>query len=187
MKNLTGILAIAVLILVGLACKDGMETDKANKIIDEANKLITTANENVEKAGKKYDEYTKKVDEIDSEKELEEARDFGKKELFPLYDAMSENFKKASEKFDEASKLKVNPKYKEYLETKTQELKKRSEYALELKKIPQALIDSKKKKDYEENRDKIVESANKMIKEAKELDEKAEKIRKDNPDIIKQN
>ena len=30
----------------------------------------------------------------------------------------------------------------------------------ELKKIPQALIDSKKKKDYEENRDKLVESAN---------------------------
>lgn len=185
MKNLTGILAIIVLILVGLACSDGLETDKANKIIDEANKLITTANENVDKAKNKYEEYIKKVDAIkDNGDGLEETRNFGK-ELFPLYDAMSENFKKASEKFDEASKLKVNPKYKEYLETKAQELKKRSDYALELKKIPQALIDSKKKKDYEENRDKLVESANKMIKEAKELDEKAEKIRKDNPEIIK--
>jgi len=185
MKNFTGILAIAILILVGLACTDSMETEKANGIIAEANKFITTANENAEKAGKRYDEYTKKVEDIKEEDEVDVVRDFGKKELFPLYDAMGENFKKASEKFDEASKLKVNPKYKEYLETKAQEMKKRSEHALEMKKIPQALIDSKKKKDYEESRDKIIESASKMQKEAKELDEKAEKIRKDNPDVIK--
>jgi hypothetical protein len=185
MKNLTGITAILVLIIVGLACKDGFETEKANGIIAEANKFITTANENADKASKKYDEFTKKVDDIDSDNDLKDARNFGKDELFPLYEAMSENFKKAGEKFEEASRLKVHEKYKEYLETKAKELKIRSEYALERKKIPQALIDSKKKKEYEEDRDKIKENADKILKEAKELDEKAEQIRRDNPKIIK--
>ncbi len=185
MKNFTGILAALVLIFVGLACKDGLETEKANGIIAEANKFITTANENVDKASKKYDEYAKKVDDINRDSELKDARNFGKEQLFPLYEAMNENFKKAGEKFDEASKLKVHEKYKEYLEIKAKELKLRADYALELKKIPQALIDSKKKKEYEDDRDKIKEKADKMLKEAKELDEKAEQIRRDNPKIIK--
>ncbi len=186
MKNINGLTAILVLILIGLACSDGMETEKANGIIAEANKFITTANENVEKSSKKYEEYVKKVDGIKSNDEVDKVRDFGK-ELFPLYDAMSENFKKASEKFDEASKLKVNPKYKEYLETKAKEMKLRSDFSAELKKIPQALIDTKTKQDYEKERDKINENIKKMTAEAKELGDKADKIQKDNPDVIKQN
>ena len=185
MKNITGILAVLMILTIGLACSSD-ETAKANETIAEANKFITTANENVEKAAKKYEEYNKKVADIESDEDLNKARDFGK-ELFPLYDGMSENFKKASEKFDEASKLKVDPKYKEYLETKAKEMKMRSDFALQLKNIPQALIDSKQKKDYEENRDKIRETVNKMTKEATDLGDKAEKIRKDNPNIIKQN
>ncbi len=186
MKNVTGILAVLVLIVVGLACSDGLETKKANEIIAEANNFIVTANENVDKASKKYDEFIKKVDGIKNNDEVDKVRDFGK-ELFPLYDVMSENFKKASEKFDEASKLKVNPKYKEYLETKAKEMKSRSDYAAELKKIPQALIDTKNKQDYEKEREKINENVKKMTTEAKELGDKADKIQKENPDIIKQN
>ena len=186
MRNLTGVLAVIVLIIVGLACSDGYETDKVNAMIAEANKFIDTGNESVEKASKKYDEYVKKVEAIKSNDDVEKAKNFGK-ELFPLYDAMSENFKKASEKFDEASKLKNNPKYKEYLDMKVKEFKIRSDFALELKKIPQALIDSKKKEDYEKDRDKLKESSDKMLKEAKELGEKAQQFQKDNPNIIKQN
>lgn len=186
MKNINSLTAILILIVVGLACSDGLETKKANEIIAEANKFITTANENVEKASKKYSEYIKKVDGIKNNDEVDEVRDFGK-ELFPLYDSMGENFKKASEKFDEASKLKVNPKYKEYLETKAKEMKVRSDYAAELKKIPQALIDTKTKQEYQKERDKINENVKKMTTEATELGDKADKIQKDNPDIIKPN
>lgn len=185
MKNLTAILAALLLILVGLSCKD-KDTQKANDMVAEANKFVTTANENVTKAETKYKEYVDKVEAINSDDKLKAAREFGK-ELFPLYDAMSENFKKASEKFDEASKLKINEKHKEHLETKAKEMKLRSDYALEMKKIPQALIDSENKKKYEENRDKIKENAEKILKEAKELGEKAEKIQKDNPEVFKQN
>lgn len=188
MKNLTGILAVLMVVAIGLACSGsfGDDTEKANGVVDEANKFVTSANESVTKAEKKVKEYDEKVGAIKSDAELKAAREFGK-ELFPIYDSMNENFKKASEKFDEASKLKINEKHKEYLETKAKELKVRAEFALELKKVPQALIDTENKKAYLEASGKIIENVKKMTKEATELGEKAEKIRKDNPDVMKQN
>jgi len=188
MKNLTGVFAIFMLLLIGLACSGsfGDETTKANVLVDDANKFVTTANESVTKVGTKADELEKKIDAIKGDADLKSARDFGK-ELMPLYDSMSENFKKASDKFDEASKVKIQEKHKEYLETKAKEMKLRSEYALELKKIPQALIDSDGEKAFRDASGKIAENVNKMTKEAKELSDKADKIQKDNPDVMKQN
>lgn len=183
MKNLIGFLAVLVVFLVGLACNDA-DLEKANGLVREANKFITTGNENIGKADKKYGEYVEKVNGIKSDDDLEKARSFGK-ELFPLFDSVSDDFKKASEKFDEASKLKVNEKFKEYLEAKSKEFKARADYGAEMKKIPQALIDSKNKAGYEEERDKIKEKADKFLREAKEFDEKAEKIRSENPTIFK--
>ena len=63
---------------------------------------------------------------------------------------MVENFKKAADKFDEASKLKLNDKFKEYLETKAKEMKLRSEYAGELKKVPQKMIDSDSESEFKD-------------------------------------
>lgn len=188
MKNLTGILAIFMILAIGLACSGsfGDETTKANTLVDEANKFVTTANESVMKAGTKADELEKKIDTIKGDEELKSARDLGK-ELMPIYDSMSENFKKAGDKFEEASKLKVNEKHKEYLETKAKEMKLRSDYALELKKIPQALNDSDGEKAFRDASGKIVDNVNKLTKEAKELSDKADKIQKDNPDVMKQN
>lgn len=183
MKNSKGIVGLVMVLFAVLACSDA-ELEKANLLVDEANKFITIGNENAEKADKKYIEYTEKVKAIETEDDLENARKFGK-ELFPLYDAMNENFKKAGEKFEEASKLKINNTFKEYLEAKGKEFKLRAEHALEMKKIPQALIDSKSKGRYEDENNKIIEKANKLWKEFKELDEKAEKIRKDNPTVFK--
>lgn len=185
MKNTTGILAILMMIFVGLACSGSDETLKANEIVGEANKFVATANENVVKASAKYDEYESKVDAIKNDDGLQEARTFAK-ELIPLYDSMSENFRKAGEKFEEASKLKIKEKHKEYLETKAKEMKLRGEYSAELKKIPQALIDSAGEKAYRQTVSDLSDKINKMTEEAKTLGDKATQIQKDNPDVMEQ-
>lgn len=183
MKNFTGYLAFIILIMVGLACS-GDETQKANELVKEANKFIMQATEDAKKADEKGNEYDTKLAKITNDNQLEELRNLGK-EVMKNYDSINESFTKASSKFDEASKLKINEKFKEYLEIKAKEMKKRSEYFLEIKKIPQALIDSKSKQEYLSESAKIGTSAKKMIDEAKDLAEKGDKIVKDNPSVIK--
>lgn len=185
MKNLTGVLAILVMIFVGLACSGGDETAKANDTVHEANKFMTTANESVVKAGAKYDEYEAKVEAISNDKELEAARTIGK-ELIALQSSMSENFTKAGEKFEEASKMNIKDAHKQYLETKAKEMKLRGEYSAELKKIPQALIDSASEKEYRQTASELSAKINKMTDEAKSLADKAKKIQTDNPDVMEQ-
>jgi hypothetical protein len=184
MKNLNSVIAILVILAVGLGCS-GDDTAKANELVDEANKFVTQANESATKVETKGAEFDRKVNAIQNNTGLEEARASGK-ELFPLYDSMKENFQKAAEKFEAASKLPVDPKYKEYLETKAREMKKRSEYSGEMRGIPQALIDSQGEKPYREAVSKVGEKVKKMLTEAKELSDKADKIQKDNPNLIKQ-
>ncbi|MEK7724831.1 MAG: hypothetical protein AAB336_10810 [Acidobacteriota bacterium] len=183
MKHLTGILAIVVMITIGLACS-GDDTQKANDLVKEANKFVIDANDGVKKAEAKGTEYDSKLAKITTDKQVEELREFGK-EIMKIYDSMNENFGKAGGKFEEASKLKVNDKFKEYLELKGREMKKRAEYSLEIKKIPQALIDSKKREEYVENAKTYGTNAKKILDEAKDLGDKADKIIKENPTVIK--
>lgn len=179
MKHLTSILAVLIVITIGLACS-GDERGKANGLVSEANKFVTEANENVKKAEAKGNEYDSMLAKISTDKALNELRDFSK-DLMKLYDAMQENFQKAGEKFEEASKLKINDKAKEYLGIKGNEMKKRAEYSAEIKKIPQALIDSKSKQEYVSDAQKYGANAKKMLAEANEMAEKANKLAKENP------
>ena len=185
MKNIFGILAIAVTIAIGLACSGFDDTAKANAIVDEANKFVKTANDSVEKAEKLGTEFDKRVSAMKTEDDLAKTRDFAK-DLIKEYESMIDNFKKSGDKFDEASKLKLKDKHKEYLEIKAKEMKLRSDYSVELKKIPQSLIDSSNKAEFTSAVAKVVEKVRSMTSEAKDLGEKAEKIIKDNPDIMAQ-
>src|SRR4051812_5353445 len=117
MKHLTAIFALLTMIFIGLACSGGDETSKANETVNTANSFVNTANENVVKASAKFDDYETKVASLKTDTDLKAARDLAK-ELIPLYDAMGDNFKKAGDKFQEASNFKINDKHKEYLQTK---------------------------------------------------------------------
>jgi hypothetical protein len=83
--------------------------------------------------------------------------------------------------------LKVDAKYKEYLEAKSAEFKKRAEHAESLKAVPQSLGSSKDKDDYYEKAKKNNEDSLKILKEADDLGAKAKKIQDDNPNIFKKN
>ncbi len=186
MKNLTGIFALLLMIFAGLACS-GDDTEKANALVDEANKFVVEANKSVDQAQAKGTEFDKKVAAMTEKDDKKAISEFSAKELIPIYNSMKDNFQKAGDKFAEAGKLKLNAKFKEYLEAKAAEMKKRSEYGNELKSIPKALDDADTKKDYDDAVAKSLEKIKAIQKDAQDLADKAAKIQKDNPDVMKQN
>jgi uncharacterized protein YxeA len=182
MKHLTAILAALVLLVIGLACS-GDEREKANGLVNEANKFVAEANEQVRQAEAKATEYDAKLNQVDSDQELKELREFGKG-IMEIYDSMKASFEKAGAKFEEASKLNINEKAKEYLGIKANEMKKRAEYSTEVRKIPQALIESKNRQEYVGDAKKFGANARKLLEEANEIAEKANKLSKENPTQI---
>jgi hypothetical protein len=141
-KNKTNILiSLLMLIALLLACT-GYETDKANKSVDEANKSVDEGNAALKDANAKNDKMIDAEAAIKEESEVEGVKTQAK-ETVAAYEKASKAYNNASMKFDEASKFNVQDKFKEYLQAKSQEMKKRSEMCDAAKGIGQALIDSK--------------------------------------------
>lgn len=184
MKNLTAITAVLIMIFAGLACSSD-DTEQANKLVDEANVFITEGNKIVQDAENKGKEFDRKVSAISNNDDHKKVSEFGDKEILPLYDKMKDNFQKAGEKFEAAAKLKLNEKFKEYLDAKASEFKKRAEYSESLKSIPKTFSSSKNEQDYQEKVAGDVEKAQKLLKEANDLSDKASKIQNENPSIFK--
>ena len=172
-------LALLMLVAAVLACSSGLETEKANKIGDEGNAAVAE--------GKKF--YTEAEEKKQAMLQtnvgqLAEARTLAK-EAIASYDKAEEKCKEAAKKYDEASKLKISDKFKEYLQIKVREYNKRAELCEAAKGTPQALIDS-------ESRDSFISRANAnnakvdaLSKEAEDLAAQATKLEKDNPDLFK--
>src|ERR1044071_7837734 len=155
-KLFDALLAGLLLLGVMLACSFGDETEKANKLVNEGNAAI--------EEGKKYvtDGEEKKNKMLQtSVAQLADARSLAR-EAIRSYDQAEQKAKEAAGKFDEASNLKVNDKFKEYLSLKVKEYNKRAELVEALKGAPQALIDS-------ENRASFVSHANEANQKAERL------------------
>jgi hypothetical protein len=160
------------------------ETDKANKFVDEANKAIPEANSSLEKGNAKLVEMENAIPKIESEEELESQRKVAK-ETIPLLEVARDKYKEASGKFEEASKLKLQDKFKEYLDTKSKEMKKRSEIADVMIGEPKALINTNSKDDYQKAVQEIVAKFKALKTEADDLAAKADKITQENKEIFK--
>jgi len=172
----TGLLLVAVV----LACnKTADETDKANKLVDEGNAVVQD--------GKKFltDAEEKKATMLRTNvSQLAEARTLAN-ESIRAYDQAEEKCKDAAAKYGEASKLKINDKFKEYLARKVKEYNKRAELGDTLKATPQALIESQSRSSFISRANAATEKAERLGKEADDLSAQAEKIQKDNPDSFK--
>jgi hypothetical protein len=172
-------MALLVLVAAVLACSSGNETEKANKIGDEGNAAVNE--------GKKFytDAEEKKQAMLQTKvSQLAEARTLAK-EAIAAYDKAEEKCKEAARKYDEASKLKISDKFKEYLGIKVKEYNKRAELCEAAKGTPQALIDS-------ESRSSFISRANvnngrvaQLLKDADEIAGQAKKLEADNPDMFK--
>ena len=177
-------MALLLLVAVVLACSLGDETDKANKLVNDANTALTDGKKFLEEGDAKKTKMLEAIPEISSEAELEAARVIAK-DCISSYDKAIAKYKEAAQKSDEAAKLKLNEKFKDYLTLKGKEYNKRVEIFEAMKGVPQALIDSPKKAAFETAVSAVKTKVDALVKEADDLAAQADKIQKDNPDKIK--
>ena len=180
------LLAFMLMAAFVLACSSlGNETEKANKLVDEGNKLVEEGNKLGEDAQAKFKEISDNMSDFpDNREDLRQPSE----ELTEIIDKGSAKFREASKKFDEASKLKLDDKFKEYLSLKSQEFNKHAEHIEALKGIPQAIMDPAIKDGPALNKKltSVNTSVEKVGKEWKDLEAKANKVREDNKDKFKQ-
>lgn len=183
--NSIAVMALLLMVAAVLACSLFDDTNKANKLVDEGNAAITDAKKLAVDADEKKGKMDDAVSAIKKgDAGLEAARSMAK-DLIAAYDKTKAKEDEAAKKFEEASKLKTNDKFKEYLQIMTKEFQKRSELFETAKGIPQALIDSKNREAYNTATNAVNEKLDKLRKEADDLDGQATKIQKDNPDVFK--
>ena len=179
-QSVSGALLAGLLLLgIVLACSLGDETDKANKLVNEGNAAIAE--------GKKYvaDGEEKKSKMLQMPvAQLADARNLAR-DAVRSYEQAEQKAKEAAGKFDEASKLKIGDKFKEYLSVKAKEFNKRAELVEALKGAPQALIDSENRASFISHANEANQKAEKLAKEADDLEAQADKLQRDNPDSIK--
>ncbi len=179
-------MAVFAAMCLGIAC--GGQINEANKLVDEANVIIKSYNEDSVKSGKLITELLgenlKKADDIEEYKKDNKAK-FD--ELVSLNEKLEKNGAEATSKFDQASKLNLDDKFKEYLSLKVQEMKKRGEIDKQTTTFVKSFLDTK-------DIDKIntlIADYNKNSadtqKAADELMNKANQITKDNPSVFKSN
>jgi len=184
-KNKTW-LVLMVLIGLSLAGDINAQIVKANKLVDEGNVIN---DKNRELIGKSRDLHVElfgdilaKVEDIKAYKEKNKSK-FD--ELINLFGQVERLNAEITDKYEQASKLKVPEKYKEYVGIKIQEFKKRNvgykflisfikEFLQtnDVDKINKLMVDLDKQ-------------ATDIGKEAAKLSEKAGQIAKDNPKVIK--
>jgi hypothetical protein len=178
-RHSSAIVVLLLLVAAFSACNMGDESQKANKLVDEGNAAGKEAKTYVADAeAKKQKMLQTKV------AQLEEAKATAK-EAIAAYDKAEEKWKAASKKYEEASKLKIKDKFKEYLTLKVKEYNKRVELVEAMKGVPQALIDSKNRKSFNSSAKTTNQKVDTLTKEADDLAAQADKLQKDNPDILK--
>jgi hypothetical protein len=172
------------MLLVGflLACSStGNETEKANKLVGEANTAIEAGNKAATEASRKNDQIFDELkgDTFAEDKERLQARI---KEAIDGFTQGADKFREAAKKFEEASKLKINDKFSEYLSLKSQEFNKNAEQMEAARAMPQAILDSADAQALSQKIKDNKERYTKLEKEAKDLSDRAEKVRAENKD-----
>ncbi len=179
-------LALMALMVFALACKFGDQTGEANKLVDKANDEIKAAKDIQQKNEVKITDY----------KEALNKGDF--KEAKAILDGVVVDIDKgvkhgdtAAENLESAAKLKVDDKFKEYLDVRAKSVRKRIDSYKELQnmfKITGDMLANPTSTTVSQAQPKIKDSQSKIAKldkEADDLEEKSEKVRKDNPDKFK--
>jgi hypothetical protein len=182
-RIMSSLFALSLLIAAVLACSSGggagKDTDKANKLVDEGNAAVNEAKKFVTDAEEKK---TRMMQMPVSR--IAEARVIAAGAIAD-YDRANEKCKEAAAKYDEASRLNLNDKFKEYLALKVKEYNKRAELVETAKDTPQALIESTNKSSFINRVNSNNAKVDSLSKEAQALADQADKLTKDNPNIFK--
>jgi hypothetical protein len=178
-RHSTAVMALLLLVAMASACSTRDETEKANKLVDEGNAALKEARKYVVEAEDKK----QKMFQTNIAK-LEEGRAIAK-EAVAAYDQARDKCKEASRKYEEASKLKVKDKFKEYLTLKAKEFDKRAELIETAKGVPQALINNENHASFVNLANATNAKVDQLTTEANDLAAQAAKLQKANPDSIK--
>ena len=177
-------LAVCVTLVMSFAC--GGQVDEANKLVDEANAVIKTYNDDSTKSGKLVTELLgenlKKAEDLEEYKKTNKAK-FD--ELVSLSEKLEKSGADATSKFDQASRLDLDAKFKEYLSMKVKEMNKRGEVDKQTTAFVKGFLDAK---DFDKVNTLISDYNKKSAdtqKEAEDLMNKANQITKDNPSVFK--
>ncbi|HYW73279.1 MAG TPA: hypothetical protein VE961_19820 [Pyrinomonadaceae bacterium] len=157
------------------------DTDKANKLVDEGNAAVDQVKKYFADADSKKDQMMKT-----DIRRLAEAR-VRAAEAIAAYDQAAAKCKEAASKYDEASRLQISDKFKQYLILKTKEFNKRAELMDCGKGTPQALIESTNRSSFVIRANSNNAKCDQLYKEAEDIAAQGDKIYKDNPDIFKKN
>lgn len=172
-------IALLLLIAAVLACSTGNETEKANKLVNEGNAAVQEAKNDITEA----EQLKQKMLGMDVS-HLADARAVAK-DAIAAYEKAETKCKEAAAKYDEASRLKLSDKFKEYLTLKVKEYNKRAELVQTAKGVPQALIESESRQGWINKANSVNEKVDQLGKEADDIAGQADKLQKDNPDIFK--
>lgn len=189
LRRKSGICLMMLVGLIGLsAACDGGQTEEANKMINEANALIDKTKATNDKADSLLNDLMganmTKAEDIEQYKSDNKAK-FD--EAVSLFEQSEKNISEAAGKFEQASKMQLDDKFKEYVTLKAQAFKKRAEsYKATAGYIKTFIAEKDTTKADQLTADSNKKSAD-LIKEANDLDAKAEKIVKDNPSSFKSN
>jgi len=185
---LNGLVALLLLFAAVLACSTGNETEKANKLVNEGNAAVQEAKQHLIEAEqlkkKMLEVFSRAAHERGEDSHLDDARGFAKQAI-AAYESAEAKCKEAASKYDEAGRLKLNDKFKEYLVLKVKEYNKRAELVQTAKGVPQALIDSESRQGWINKANSVNAKVDQLSKEADDIASQADKIQKDNPDIFK--
>lgn len=153
--------------------------------LKEANKLQDEADQLAAKVEGAYGQATQKEDAIKAEKK-DKARKQLNDEESAIYDQAIADAKAAAEKYDQAGKLKIDEKYKQYLDQRAELMRKEGAHLAALKELPSARNDpSLKGKAARDKQADIKTRSEKLKKEVDESKAKADKMQKENGDKFK--
>jgi hypothetical protein len=181
------------LILLSLAlaagCKfqfGGDDTADANKLIGEANTAIVAADKISQDAYTKFSSYMNKQVMSNFPENREEIRPTAQEAADLFGKAAAAYRDQVVNKFEGASKLKINDKFKEYIVLKVEAFKKLADSKDIAKKMALAPLDPSitTQDELSANVNEIDARLNAVTKEMQEVNDRANKLQQDNPGII---
>ncbi|HEX8774722.1 MAG TPA: hypothetical protein VF735_14215 [Pyrinomonadaceae bacterium] len=177
------VLPLVALLLLTPGCKYFTRAD--DPVLKEANKLEGEADALSAKVDDAYKQVAQKDEEINAAtKDKARIKKLSDEEL-ALYDQATKDARDAADKYEQASKLKVDAKYQEYLNVRGQYMRKHGAHIAALKELVVARLEAKPGK---ASRDKQAEAKTRSERLKKEMDElkaQTEKLQKENGDKFK--
>lgn len=183
--------ALAMLLLAAFVLGCSALKKMGNNPLNEANKLVASAKDDLREVYRIDDASDDKVRELDKAEKANDAAGVKSalNDLIADIDKGLERGQSAADKIDQASKLDVEPVYKEYLSLKAQAFRKQIDAYKALREAAVIERDNfgkggeEEKKAAQDFRTKY-DSYKKLFAEAKDIHRKADDLARKNPDKI---